>query len=227
MTEITWIIDAVTGALLAEGLAAEEASALAGDLLPFGQEFGCARPLTMLPPPAIPDEDDAPVPCLRVGGYYHHSLIEGPGRRSSLLVVGCTIGCRGCWASLLHPEDIGVSVSVDRLADALLDPTYKRDGVSFLGGEPLQQPEGLLALIQALRARGCPHILVYSGNTYERLRRMAARRPAIGAILDSIDMLIDGPYVEQLASGAGPWTGSGNQRVLILEAGVPRPWREA
>jgi len=226
MTEITWIIDQVTGALLMEGLTGGEASALAGDLLPLGQQFGCAHPLTMLPPPAISDEDDVPVPCLRVAGYYHDSLIEGPGRRSSLIVVGCTIGCRGCWASSLHPEDAGVSVSVDRLADALLDPAYKRDGVSFLGGEPLQQPEGLLALVQALRARGCPHILVYSGYTYERLRRMAARRKVIGAILDSTDMLIDGPYVERLAAEAGPWTGSGNQRVLVLEAGVPRPWPE-
>jgi len=227
MTEITWIIDAVTGALLMEGLTGGEVSALAGDLLPFGQEFGCAHPLTMLPPPAIPDEDDAPMPCLRVAGYYHHSLVEGPGRRSSLLVVGCTLACPGCWASSLHPSDVGVLVPVDRLANALLDPAYKRDGVSILGGEPMQQPEGLLALIQALRARGCPHILVYSGYTYECLRRMAVRRPVIGAILDSIDMLLDGPYVERLAAGAGPWTGSANQRVLILEAGVPWPWREA
>ncbi len=40
--------------------------------------------------------------------------------------------------------------------------------LQLVSGLPyLQQPEGLLALIQALRARGCPHILVYSGNTYE------------------------------------------------------------
>jgi len=90
----------------------------------------------------------------------------------------------------------------------------------------MQQPLGLLALVQALRARNCPHILVYSGYTYERLRRMEKRQPAIGAVLDSIDILVDGPYVERLAAGDGPWTGSGNQRVLVLEAGVPRPWRE-
>ena len=81
--------------------------------------------------------------------------------------------------------------------------------------------------MQALRARGCPHILCYSGYTYEALRTRAKRPAAIGAVLDEIDMLVDGPYVEALAGGAGPWTGSGNQRVLMLTAGMPEPWPEA
>ncbi len=218
MSEITWIIDRVTGALLVEGLGTEEASALAGDLLPPGQEMGCARPLTTLPPPVVPLDDPAGMPCLRVSGYYHDSLVEGPGRRSSLLVVGCTIRCRGCWTSSLHPEDAGTVVPVDILADALLDPAHERDGVSVLGGEPMQQPEGLLALVRALRAHGCPHILVYSGYTYERLRCMAKREPAIGAVLDTTDVLVDGPFVQALADRGGPWTGSQNQRVIDLVA---------
>lgn len=218
MSEITWIIDRVTGALLVEGLAVEEASALAGDLLPLGREFGCGHPLIVLPPPVVPDEDGLGVLRLRVAGYYHDSLIEGPGRRSSLLVVGCTIGCRGCWNSWLHPDDVGVSVPVDLLAEALLDPAFERDGVSILGGEAMQQPEGLLGLVRALRERGCPHILLYSGYTYERLQRMADREPAISAILDEIDVLLDGPFVEALTDGAGPWMGSRNQRVINLPA---------
>ena len=95
--------------------------------------------------------------------------------------------------------------------------------MSLLGGEPFQQPDGLLALVQALRARGCPHILCYSGYTYEALRRRANQQPAIGAVLDELDLLIDGPYVARRAGDAGPWTGSGNQRVLLLKAAVPGP----
>jgi anaerobic ribonucleoside-triphosphate reductase activating protein len=115
---------------------------------------------------------------------------------------------------------------VGRLVQALLDPGFERDGISVVGGEPFAQPEGLWALVRALRTHGCEHILAYSGYTYERLRRMAEWQPLIGAVLDDIDMLLDGPYVEKLASGAGPWTGSSNQRVLVLEAGVARPYRE-
>ena len=118
----------------------------------------------------------------------------------------------------LHSPDGGALVAVDRVADALMDPAYLRDGISILGGEPFAQPEGLLALVRALRGRGCPHILCYSGYTYEHLRRWARRQSAIGAVLDEIEVLIDGPYVEALAGRAGAWTGSGNQRVIDLPA---------
>jgi anaerobic ribonucleoside-triphosphate reductase activating protein len=218
VSEITWIIDRVTGALLVEGMTEEEASALAGDLLPVGHEMGCARPLTMLPPPVVSTDDRVSMARLRVAGYYHNSLVEGPGRRSSLLVVGCSLQCRGCWVSSLHPEDAGTEVPVNILADALLDPAYERDGVSVLGAEPMQQPEGLLALVRALRTRGCPHVLVYSGYTYERLRRMGQQQPVIGAVLDTIQVFVDGPFVQALAERGGPWTGSQNQRVIDLVA---------
>jgi anaerobic ribonucleoside-triphosphate reductase activating protein len=100
------------------------------------------------------------------------------------------------------------------MAEALLDPAYERDGVSLLGGEPFAQPTGLLGLVRALRARGCGHVLAYSGYTYAQLRRVGRFRPAVASVLDELDVLIDGPYVRALARAAGPWTGSGNQRVI-------------
>jgi anaerobic ribonucleoside-triphosphate reductase activating protein len=106
--------------------------------------------------------------------------------------------------------------SVSTLAEKLLDPTFERDGVSILGGEPFAQAEGLLALVKELRRRGCKHILCYSGYTLETLMEKARRQSAIGEVLADIDMLIDGPYVEALAGGAGAWTGSGNQRVIDM-----------
>lgn len=70
----------------------------------------------------------------------------------------------------LHDSNAGVLVPANRLAAALLDPNYERDGVSILGGEPFAQPDALLALILELRMRGCSHILCYSGYTYEALQ---------------------------------------------------------
>jgi anaerobic ribonucleoside-triphosphate reductase activating protein len=230
MPELILTLDVVTGAvLLADpdrsppGLH-EQLAALFGP----GRELGCARPLGVLPPPVVPARGASGSRHLRVAGYYHNSLVEGPGRRSSVLVAGCTLGCPGCWVPSLHALDGGCPVPVDLLADVVLDPFYERDGVSILGGEPFQQPEGLLALVRALRARGCPHLLAYSGHTYEQLRRMAERQPAIGAVLGDLDVLIDGPYVLARADTAGPWTGSGNQRVIDLaatrERGAVVPW---
>jgi hypothetical protein len=80
------------------------------------------------------------------------------------------------------------------------------------------QPDALWSLVQALRARGCPHLLVYSGYTDERLQRMARAQPAIGAVLADVDVLVDGPFVARLAYAAGCWTGSGNQGGIDLVA---------
>ena len=118
----------------------------------------------------------------------------------------------------LHSEDKGELVSATRLAAELLDPKYERDGVSILGGEPFAQPDGLLALVRELRSKHCLHILCYSGYTLEILREKAIKHPAIGEVLDDIDILIDGAYVESEAFGAGLWTGSGNQRVIDMHA---------
>ena len=111
-----------------------------------------------------------------------------------------------------------LSPQLTKLSELLLDPRYARDGISILGGEPFLQPDALLALVRALRTRGCQHILVYSGYAYEQLRWMGNHAPAIGTILDEIEVLIDGPYIAALAASAGPWTGSGNQRVIDLVA---------
>ena len=215
------MLDRATGALL---LGARDlppaARTLAERLLGPGRVVGCARPPRLLPPPA----GGGGGPWLRVAGYYHGSLHDGPGRRSSLLVQGCSIGrdparrCAGCWVPHLHPLEGGTAVGVERLAEALLDPAEPRDGVSVLGGEPFDQAEGVLALVVALRARGCGHVCVYSGFTLEELRERASRRPAVGALLEAIDMLVDGRYVASLAEGAGAWTGSANQRAIDLAA---------
>lgn len=216
MKEQTWILDPITGDMLVEGLTVEEAPALAGDLLPGAREMGCARPLALLPAPMATPEEIAASVCVRIAGYYHNSLVEGPGRRTTVKFQGCTIHCRGCITPDSWNLAAGSLMPVDRLAEVLLDPTYERDGISVVGGEPFDQCDGLWALVQQLRIRGCRHILVYSGYTYERLQRMAMGQPAIEAILRDIDVLVDGPFVAKLANRSGPWTGSANQRVLML-----------
>lgn len=216
MSELTMLIDTTYGVMLLEHshLSADvlhKVTAIAGE----GKECGCARPIEVIPVP-ITRESHESVARVRIAGYYHNSLVEGPGRRSSVLFQFCPLKCKGCWVPHLHSPGGGGLVSVKTLAENLLDPSFERDGVSILGGEPFAQPESLLALVKELRQAGCEHILCYSGYTLETLVQQAEKKPAIGEVLADIDMLIDGPYVEALAESAGAWTGSGNQRVIDL-----------
>jgi anaerobic ribonucleoside-triphosphate reductase activating protein len=118
----------------------------------------------------------------------------------------------------LHSKNAGALISVEKLAELLLDPQFERDGVTILGGEPFAQAPGLNALVKALRLKGCPHITCYSGYTLEHLREKSVRQSSIGEVLNKIDILIDGAYIESLSQGAGLWTGSGNQRVIDMRA---------
>ncbi len=220
MPEITLIVDDLRGTVLVEDnqdLSADAVEQLRGNL-GDAQEIGCARPLEITRPPARSFKDSAEKVSIRIAGYYHDSLTEGPGRRSSVLFQYCPLKCKGCWVKNLHGEQAGVMISAARLAAELLDPKFERDGVSILGGEPFAQPEGLFALIEELRKNGCPHIVCYSGYTLEALREKSAKQPAIGETLDDVDILIDGAFVESLSSSAGLWTGSGNQRVIDMRA---------
>lgn len=219
MQEITFIIDEIGGEIVVEdnpGLS-KQALEFLEESLGEPSEIACARPLLKIKPPIISltEYDDLTV---RINGYYHNSLTEGPGRRSAVLFQSCPLKCQGCYVPELHDRDSGNIISVKKLAELLLDPKFVRDGVTILGGEPFAQPEGLYGFIKELRQRGCRHIICYSGYTLETLCEKAINQPQIKEILDEIDILIDGPFIEPLANQAGLWTGSGNQRVIDLKA---------
>jgi anaerobic ribonucleoside-triphosphate reductase activating protein len=205
------LLDEQGGSLLVESTDQDIAAEIGADLaeqLGEAEGLACARPRDM----------DLPArgagPTIRISGIWHGSLIEGPGRRSVVRVQGCPIRCVGCYVPETHDFDAGTESSVCEVAKALLSEPH--EGITILGGEPFAQPEALSWLVSQLRAREPDvHILVYSGYRFERLGRMG---PDALHVLDNIDVLIDGPYVEALKDGAGPWTGSGNQRVIDMHA---------
>jgi hypothetical protein len=116
----------------------------------FGRRFGrgraryCAVPrpdqLAALPNVEIVEGQA----LLRVHSVYHRSLTDGPGRRSTLKLQGCSIGmsatpCAGCIVPDTHDPVDGISLTVDAVVNALADPAgAPRDGFTLLGGEPVR-----------------------------------------------------------------------------------------
>jgi anaerobic ribonucleoside-triphosphate reductase activating protein len=212
MPETTWIIDSTTGALTVEGLSQASLAKITDDWMPPSVAVNCARPLhssTINGLPILPATTEL---SLRVHRIYHHSVVEGPGRRSILQVSGCERFCPGCYVPETHDLNGGVRLRIPDIAASLLaDEGAPRDGITILGGEPFLQPMGLLALLQILKAQG-QHITLYSGFTLEELQQRGDA--CVPQILALTDILIDGPFVKELSQNAGEWRGSTNQRIL-------------
>jgi anaerobic ribonucleoside-triphosphate reductase activating protein len=212
MKETTWIIDAATGALTVEGMSESKLARVAGDLLSAPSHINCARPAGVPPARNGRTRVECDEPHLRVHRIYHGSVVEGPGRRSVVQLMGCTLRCPGCHTPETHRTDGGVLMSVGEVVDLLLDAEgLPRDGVTVLGGEPFLQHENLSPLLSELKGRG-EHVTLYSGYTLEELR--ARPEPSVREALALCDILIDGRFVAALAQNAGEWRGSTNQRVI-------------
>jgi anaerobic ribonucleoside-triphosphate reductase activating protein len=138
--------------------------------------------------------------------------VLGPGTRAVICVQGCPLRCRDCIAPETLGFDGGTAMPVDELAPWLCSLT-SAEGVTLSGGEPFAQAESLALLIDAVRAvRPDFTVMSYSGFTLAALRRGT---PAQRALLDRIDLLVDGPY--QVAHhGDLRWRGSSNQRLIPL-----------
>src|SRR5947207_10239557 len=98
MPDLTFILDAATGAVLVEDrdhLPGAVAHQLAEFLGP-ARALACAVPLTLLHLPAASRAETAAGRCVRIAGVAHNSLIEGPGRRSTAKFQGCPVRCDQC-----------------------------------------------------------------------------------------------------------------------------------
>ena len=89
-----------------------------------------------------------------IHGCLSNSRVNGPGLRAVIYFQGCTLGCRDCWNPESHAF-AGEERAVAEVANGVVSAHQERplDGLTFSGGEPMQQADALLALIRLLRAR--------------------------------------------------------------------------
>lgn len=138
--------------------------------------------------------------------------VEGPGVRFCIWVQGCHNRCQGCFARDTWDPEMGTATPVEDVIARLL-AEKDLEGVTFLGGEPTEQAEGLCKVAEAAREMGLS-VITFTGRTYEQL--LAGEDPAIARLLELTDLLIDGPYRASEPEDKRPLVGSKNQRFLFL-----------
>ncbi|MBQ3258135.1 MAG: anaerobic ribonucleoside-triphosphate reductase activating protein [Oscillospiraceae bacterium] len=157
---------------------------------------------------------------LDLAGIVNDSIVDGPGIRMTVFAQGCPHHCHGCHNPETWQFGCGTPMEEERIADIVATNPLCR-GVTFSGGEPFAQAEGFAKLAQLLKARGY-EVASYSGYTFEQLINGT---DAQKELLQSIDVLIDGPFIMAQRSLEVPFRGSRNQRIIdvkqSLTAGKP------
>lgn len=144
-------------------------------------------------------------------------IANGPGVRVSLFVSGCRHHCKGCFNSEAWDFDFGLPFTEAVEAEILTELSKSHiSGLSLLGGEPFE-PENRAALIGLLKKvrKTLPEksIWCYSGFTYEHLTEI----PEARALLELLDVLVDGKFEEGKKNLALIFRGSSNQRIIDVK----------
>jgi anaerobic ribonucleoside-triphosphate reductase activating protein len=135
------------------------------------------------------------------------TLANGPGARCCLWLQGCTLGCPGCFNPETHSFKNDSNYIVSEVFDWIKD-AQNIEGLTVSGGEPLQQQDALIELLELVRKKTHLSTIVFTGFSYEEVQSM----PCFQQLARLIDVLIAGRYVEGSRIKSG-FTGSANKTI--------------
>ena len=150
-------------------------------------------------------------------------IANGPGVRVSLFVSGCTHRCPGCFNAEAWDFDYGQPFTQQTVEDILdmLRPAYIR-GLTLLGGEPFepQNQEPILELLRRIK-RELPEksIWAFSGYLFDK-DILSGRLGDSREYLSYLDVLVDGPFIQEKKNLALRFRGSENQRLIDVPASL-------
>jgi anaerobic ribonucleoside-triphosphate reductase activating protein len=138
-------------------------------------------------------------------------MVDGPGFRTSVYCAGCPNHCPGCQNPQSWDIAHGHPMSTDEIMQVIEADPYA--DVTFSGGDPMFQPEGFAELATAIRERTDKTIWCFTGFTYETLLTNPKQR----RLLELLDVLVDGPFVQSLRDPDLLFRGSSNQRLIDVK----------
>lgn len=151
-------------------------------------------------------------------------IANGTGVRVSLFVSGCTHHCKNCFNAVAWDFEYGqpFTAEVEEKIFSMLAPNHIA-GLTLLGGEPFEpvNQRALLPFLRELRRRlPTKNIWCYTGYVYNRdlLPGGRAYCEATDEMLSYLDVLVDGPFIEEEKSLRLRFRGSRNQRLIDMRA---------
>ena len=141
-------------------------------------------------------------------------ISDGPGVRVSIFMQGCAFNCKNCFNPETHDFTKG-----EEFTDETIDKVLKLcepdhiEGLSILGGEPMHPNniEGTTKLAKAFKEKYPQKSLwAWSGFLFDKGLKDKD-------VMNYVDVLVDGQYVDALRNPTLEWRGSANQRVIDVK----------
>ena len=161
---------------------------------------------------------------MHVGEVMTADVANGEGMRVSVFVSGCRNHCKGCFQPQTWDFNYGREYTPE-IEQFIIDELSKSyyDGITILGGDPMEpeNQEPVLRLLRRIKKElSDKNVWVYTGYVYDRDLVPGGKRFVDGVtreLLESIDILIDGLFVEELKNLMLNFRGSGNQRIIKMK----------
>ena len=153
---------------------------------------------------------------MRITQIRKTDVANGTGIRVTIFVAGCTHRCAGCFNREYFSFEAGELVT-EEMMDQIISMSQKDyiEGLSVLGGEPLQQvfDKTLVTLLKRFKQEVGKSIWLYTGYTYEE----AIQRQERLDILSYCDVLVDGKFEITQKDLRLKFRGSRNQRIIDVQ----------
>jgi anaerobic ribonucleoside-triphosphate reductase activating protein len=147
---------------------------------------------------------------LNISHIEEQSFIYGPGSRFVIWVQGCSIKCKGCWNKEMWSFKPKKMIDLAELRIEINQVSDNIEGVTILGGEPLDQYPALLELAKMVNQLGLSFML-FTGYELTEIKENG-----YSELFEYTDILITGRYIEAQRTLNHQWIGSNNQQIHFL-----------
>lgn len=147
------------------------------------------------------------------------SIVDGPGLRMVIWTQGCEHNCKGCHNPQTHNLHGGFEMSCDGIIQFMKEAKWQK-GITLSGGEPFLQAEALLPIAMEAQIIGL-NVWAYTGFVWEKL--LDEKNPRFQEnllLLQQIDILVDGRFIERKQSVDLLFRGSSNQRIIDVRSSL-------
>lgn len=139
--------------------------------------------------------------------------VDGPGLRTSIYFAGCRHCCKGCHNPQSWDFDAGKLVSSEEIIEIV---RYNDFNVTLSGGDPLYHPKKIADLCRRIKEELGKEIWCYTGFTWEDI----IADTSFSELLQWVDVVVEGPFIESLRDTSLRFRGSSNQRIVDVRKSI-------